>query len=148
MTPTARSLRWLRQRGFVARVVECWVPHTQVRRDLFGFADIIGIHPRDRLILLVQTTTSGHLANRLEKARRLSELRDWLRAGGRFQVHGWGEAGLRIVEVTGDQLDANELERPARRRRKRKPAGVFDGAGSGSRLDCSMGCESPCGLVA
>jgi hypothetical protein len=40
MTPTARTLAFLRRAGYLAAVVESWLPHTFRRRDLFGFADV------------------------------------------------------------------------------------------------------------
>jgi hypothetical protein len=108
MTPTARSLTYLRRLGYLPAVVESWVPHANLRRDLFGFADVLAVHPRDKLFLLVQVTTAGHLAGRLAKAKRRPELAAWLRAGGRFEVHGWehraGRWQVRRVEVHGPAL--------------------------------------------
>ena len=40
MSPTARSLRYLRECGHVADVVERWIPRANVRRDLFGVIDV------------------------------------------------------------------------------------------------------------
>ena len=82
MSPTARSLAILRRAGFIAATVEKWLPHAGVRQDLWGFADVLAVHPRDGVILLVQATTVAHVAARLAKARRRPELRAWLRAGG------------------------------------------------------------------
>ncbi len=45
MTPTARSLEYLIRAGFIATVVERWLPHCHVRRDAFGFADILAAMP-------------------------------------------------------------------------------------------------------
>jgi hypothetical protein len=134
MTPTARTLTYLRHAGFLAAVVESWVPHANLRRDLFGFADVLAVHPRDGLFLLVQTTTAGHLAHRLAKAKGRPELVAWLRAGGRFEVHGWAErAGrweVRRVEVRGEDLADVVLCAPPRRRPRKgeRQRGLFDAA--------------------
>jgi hypothetical protein len=90
-SPTGRTLIYLRRAGFLVAVVESWIPHAHLRRDLFGFADVLAVHPRDRLFLLVQTTSIAHLAGRLKKAKRRPELAAWLRAGGLFEVHGWAQ---------------------------------------------------------
>jgi hypothetical protein len=60
----------------------------QLRQDLFGFADVLAFHPRDRLCLLVQVTTADHVTHRLAKAEGCPQLAAWLKAGGRFEVHG------------------------------------------------------------
>jgi hypothetical protein len=102
------------------------------RRDLFGFADVLAVHPRDGLFLLVQVTTAMHLAGRLAKARRRPELAAWLRAGGRFEVHGWeqraGRWELRCVEVRGEDLADVVLSAPRRRRPRKgeRQRGLFD----------------------
>src|SRR5438445_13003296 len=95
MSPTARSLAFLRRLGFTAAVVERWLPHVGVRSDLFGFADVLAVHARDRLFLLAQVTTAANTAARLAKARARPELLAWLKAGGVFEVHGWSKRGNR-----------------------------------------------------
>jgi hypothetical protein len=110
-------------------VVESWVPHANVRRDLFGFADIIGVHVRDHLFLLVQVTTASHLAHRLKKAQGRPELREWLRAGGHFEAHGWERRDrrwrVRRVAIKAEDLQPVRLT-PTRRRRQPKQRGLFD----------------------
>jgi hypothetical protein len=120
-SPTARSLAHLRRRGFIVAVVERWLPHAGKRADVWGFGDLLAAHPRDGVVLLVQTTTAGHLAHRLAKAKRRPELALWLRAGGRFEVHGWqqhdGRSRVRRVEVVGADLAEVVLAAPRRRRK-------------------------------
>ena len=69
LTPTARTLVYLRRQGYLTAVVESWIPHANLRRDLWGFGDVLAVHPRDRLFLLVQVTTTAHVAHRLAKAK-------------------------------------------------------------------------------
>lgn len=123
MTTVSRSLDYLRRLGFLAAVVESWIPHLNRRRDLFGFADVLAIHPRDRLFVLVQVTTAGHVADRLAKARGKAELALWLRAGGLFEVHGWtlhnGRWQVKRVGVKPEDLEPVPLTNlPSKRRRK------------------------------
>jgi hypothetical protein len=89
MTPTTRTLAYLRQLGYLPTVVESWIPYANLRRALWGFADVLAVHPGDWLILLVQVTTVDHVAGRLAKARGKPKLAVWLRAGGVFELHGW-----------------------------------------------------------
>jgi hypothetical protein len=133
MTLTGRTLVHLRRLGFLAAVVECWLPRVNRRRDLFGFADALAVHPQDRLFLLVQATTAGHVAARLAKARGRPELAAWLKAGGAFEVWGWCRRGgrwhVRRVAVHDADLAAVEVQALPRRRRRRKgerQRGLFD----------------------
>ena len=132
MTPTARTLVYLRRQGYLTAVVESWIPHANLRRDLWHFADVLAVHPRDKVFLLVQVTTTAHVAHRLAKAKSRPELAAWLRAGGRFIVHGWrscdGKWLLRQVEVQGQDLHDVVLASPRLRRGERQ-RGLFDKAG-------------------
>jgi hypothetical protein len=86
-THPARILRLLRRSGHVTAVVERWIPHANRRRDLFGVADVLAIHPVRREV--VQVTTADHLANRLAKVQAAVELPGLLAAGCGVQLHGW-----------------------------------------------------------
>src|SRR5271167_4627948 len=48
ISPTQRSLKLLRERGWTCQVVERWNQWAKVRQDLFGCLDILAISPRDR----------------------------------------------------------------------------------------------------
>jgi hypothetical protein len=129
-SPTARTLKLLRDSGFVAAVVEKWLPHVNRRRDLFGFADLLAVHRVERGVLLVQATTKANVAARLKKARSKPELSVWLRNGGRFEVWGWyrdaGRWQVKRVEVRGDELRDVILEGPRRRRRREQQPELFE----------------------
>ncbi len=80
MTPTALTLRYLRRAGFVADVVERFLPGfgergQGIRRDWCHFGDLLACHPRERRIVLVQTTALSCLA----AGRKVQEA---TRAGG------------------------------------------------------------------
>jgi hypothetical protein len=123
-SPTARTLALLRRRGFIAAPVERWLPGAGVRADVWGFGDVLAAQPRERVLLLVQATTLGHLAARLAKARARPELRAWLRAGGAFEAWGWCQRGgrwqVKVVAVRADDLAGVVVEAPPRRRGGRK----------------------------
>jgi hypothetical protein len=90
MTPTARSLAYLRKDGWRCSVVEQNVPRTNIKRDLFGFIDILAL--RGGEVLAVQTTSATNVSARLHKIES-DELADALadvrQAGWYIHIHGW-----------------------------------------------------------
>lgn len=86
-SPTQRSLKVLRQRGYMAEVVEKWIPHIRRRRDLYGFIDVLAI--RDGEILGVQATSGSNVASRVAKIADHQNVGAVRKAGIRIHVHGW-----------------------------------------------------------
>jgi len=64
MTPTQRSLEYLREQGYLCAVVEKWNPHARIRQDLWGWCDILAIRKNE--VLAVQVTASG-VSDRIKK---------------------------------------------------------------------------------
>lgn len=62
----ARTMSMLRKKGWVVALVEKYNVHSRKRHDLFGFADVIGMHP-EHGILLVQVTSGQHVNARIKK---------------------------------------------------------------------------------
>jgi hypothetical protein len=89
MSPTARTLMLLRQEGYLAEVVEKWIPRANIRKDLFGFIDILAVAP-DGTVLAAQVTSGSNVSARLAKSRDVIVTHPQLRkTGWRFEVHGW-----------------------------------------------------------
>jgi len=103
-SPTKRSLKYLREQGYIAQVVERFNPYAKVRVDLFGFIDIVAVQHDPNKIVGVQTTTKGHMSDRIKKILGISEAKDWLNAGGQIHIHGWVKRGrsweVDVVTVT------------------------------------------------
>jgi hypothetical protein len=95
MTPTSRTLDELRRMGYTPAVVERWNPWAKIRQDLYGFIDILAVKEGETGVLAVQTTTTDHAANRMDKAKASPNLRVWLSCGNRFEVWGWAKRGGR-----------------------------------------------------
>ena len=95
MTPTARTLAYLRKLGYEAAVVEKWNMYARIRQDLFGCVDVVGIRPDQNGVLGIQATTTSNQAARLAKAMSIPHLRTWLQAGNTFQVWGWAKKGAK-----------------------------------------------------
>jgi hypothetical protein len=100
MTPTARSLRFLREQGWVADVVERRMPGCAITKDFLGFADILAVRPGELGVQAVQTTTRAHQAHRYAKVQASGYLSLWLAAGNRAVVHGWAKVGKRGARKT------------------------------------------------
>jgi len=93
MSPTERSLKHLRDEGFLVCIVEKVIPHCFLRKDAFGFGDLLACNC-DRTsryfgVWLIQTTSGSNHAARVKKAMALREMTTWLRSGGRFAVLSW-----------------------------------------------------------
>lgn len=86
-SPTQRSLKYLRGEGYLADVVEKWIPGANIRRDLFGFIDILAI--REAEIVGVQATSGGNVSARVSKIAEHDNVGAVRKAGIRIVVHGW-----------------------------------------------------------
>ena len=89
MTPTQRTLKALREKGYVAAVTEKWNPYARIRQDLFGFIDGVALKPNE--ILGWQACAGSSVAAHVTKIREVctDAAGAWLAAGGRIQVWGW-----------------------------------------------------------
>lgn len=87
-SPTQRSLKLLRERGYRAAVVEKWNPHAKRRIDLFGCVDVLGIAP-DGDVVAVQATSGSNVSSRVAKLEDSEALPDMRAAGWTVLVMGW-----------------------------------------------------------
>ena len=115
--PGQRTLQECRRLGWRAQMVEKWVPQAGRRIDLFGFGDVLAVHPEG--ILLIQATTQANAASRVTKITQecAQAALDWIEAGGEIEVWGWakrGPAGRRkLWTVRRQAVTAEMLETPA-----------------------------------
>lgn len=95
LSPTARTLRTLREQGVICAVVEKWNqfagPHG-IRQDLFGFVDVLAIYPgQEQAFVAVQCCArSGHAAHRT-KILENEIAPEWVKAGGRIELWSWAK---------------------------------------------------------
>jgi hypothetical protein len=87
LSPTQRSLAYLRAQGYRVAVVERWNPFAKIRQDLFGIVDLLAV--RDGETLAVQTTSGSNVAARVAKIAEAEATPDIRKAGWRLIVHGW-----------------------------------------------------------
>ena len=102
MTPTQRSLQYLREQGYLCEVVEHWNPFARVRKDLWGWCDILAIKKNE--VLAVQVTASA-VADRIKKITLSDTVGAVREAGIRIEVHGWrknaaGKYVMRIEDIS------------------------------------------------
>jgi hypothetical protein len=130
LTPTERSLAVLRDLGFQAAVVERWTPHggaplgrrcvvckhqrtTGLRKDLFGFIDILAVGAPGTLA--IQATASG-VSDRVKKildAEHRDALIAVLEAGWRVEVWGWAKrrSKAKLADGTRSTREVTRLRR-------------------------------------
>jgi hypothetical protein len=90
-SPTQLSLERLRSEGWTAECVERWIPGANVRKDLWGFVDIVSL--RDDVTMGVQTTSYSTVSARIAKIRDSELVAAVRKAGWRIVVHGWRKVG-------------------------------------------------------
>jgi len=86
-SPTTRTLKLLRDQGYMAQVVERWCSFTKRRHDLFGIIDVLAI--KDGETLAVQTTSGSGFSARRKKMMASDTLKPMLDAGWQVHLHGW-----------------------------------------------------------
>jgi len=102
MTPTERSLKYLREKGYLCAIVEKWNPHARIRQDLWGWCDILAIKKDE--VLAVQVTSTG-VSSRIKKIQESETVGRVREAGIRIEVHGHrknskGEYVMRIEDIS------------------------------------------------
>src|SRR5258708_34076306 len=91
ISPTQRSLKHLREAGYLCQVTEHWNQWARVRQDLFGFIDILAI--RDGEILAVQACIRSDVSTRAAKIDNHHNVGAARKAGIRTHVRAWGTLG-------------------------------------------------------
>ncbi len=89
ISPTQRSLKHLREAGYLCQVTEVWNNWSRTRTDLFGVGDILAI--RSGEILMVQATSRENVPHRVNKIAEHENTPQIRKAGIRLVVHGWGK---------------------------------------------------------
>ena len=101
-SPTQRSLKLLRDRGYICGISEKWIPASPagfkgpiVRSDLWGFADICAVKIGVPGTTYVQTTSGSNVSARVEKIKGLAAAGIVKASGNKIVVHGWRTVGER-----------------------------------------------------
>lgn len=101
-SPTQRTLALLRKEGWLAEVTEKWIPGANIRKDLWGFVDVLAIKGKD--ILGVQSTSYSNISARVHKIEEHDNVAAVRDAGIGICVHGWRKVKnrwqVRIVDCS------------------------------------------------
>ena len=101
-SPTQRTLALLRKEGWTAEVTEKWIPGATIRRDLFGFIDVLAI--RGKEIIGVQSTSYANTSARVKKIAESEHVGAVREANIQIAVHGWRKVRnrwqVRIVDCS------------------------------------------------
>ena len=93
MSPTQLTLRELRNNGYLAEVVEKWVMGAGVRKDLFGFIDVLAIKGQE--IVVVQATSYANVPARVQKMTNHENLPRVRESGMKIVIWGWRKVNNR-----------------------------------------------------
>lgn len=94
------SKEHLESLGWTVGVVEQTIPHTFIKRDLFGMFDLIAI--KSFVTMGIQVTSRSNVTARVKKIEEEPRLLDVREAGWIVMVHGWDkdkEGNWRLKEV-------------------------------------------------
>jgi len=87
VSATQKSLKKLRDEGYLCDIVEKTIPYCFIKKDLFGFIDLLAI--KDGEVLGVQTTTGSNSSERVKKIKAHENYPKVKEAGIKIVVHGW-----------------------------------------------------------
>jgi hypothetical protein len=87
VSPTQRSLKYLRDQGYTVAIVEHYNCFTKRRHDLFQFADLLAI--RENEVMLVQVTSGTNVSARVKKIAESEHIAAVRKSGMSVFVHGW-----------------------------------------------------------
>jgi hypothetical protein len=90
MTPSQRTVKHLREQGYMVANVEHYNAFTRRKHDLFGVIDLLAIGNGETLA--VQVTSKSNMSARIRKIEESEALPEMLRSNWRVIVHGWWKA--------------------------------------------------------
>ena len=100
LTPTQLTLRLLREEGWLVEVTEKWIPGANIRKDLFGWIDLLAL--RDGETLAVQTTSWSNMSARVHKIAESDTVAAVRKAGWTIHVIGWKKERGRWIHKVVD----------------------------------------------
>lgn len=102
LSPTQRSLEYLREQGYHVEIVEKWNHWARIRQDLWGWCDLLALRKNE--VLAVQVTASA-VSTRIKKIQDSPTVQFVRDAGIRIECHGWrknskGEWVIRVEDIS------------------------------------------------
>lgn len=87
VSPTQRSLKKLRDEGYLCRIVEHWNPFARIRQDLFGFIDILCV--KNNEVVGVQSCSGVDFNKRVTKIKEHKNYNAVSCSGIKIRVQAW-----------------------------------------------------------
>lgn len=97
-SPTQRTLKHMRDKGYTCQVVEHWNQYARIRQDLYGFIDVLCLGENE--VVGVQATSYSNVSSRVKKIADHENVAAVRKAGIRILVHGWDGTKLREVDCS------------------------------------------------
>ena len=102
-SPTQRSVSYLEELGYIVGKVEQTIPHTHIKRDLFGMFDLIAVG--SGTTIGVQVTSRANIPARVQKITNSDNLPKVRDANWWVWVMGWdkdkeGRDRVRIKDLS------------------------------------------------
>lgn len=87
MTLTQRTIKMMRDQGYMVATVEYYNAFTKRKHDLFGCIDLLAIGNGETIA--IQVTSKSNMSARIKKIESSDALPEMLRSKWRILVHGW-----------------------------------------------------------
>lgn len=92
-SPLQRTLKFLRDDGFIVGITEKFNPHVKIRQDFCGFADCIAFKVGEPVLAVnAMLLRNRNVHDRFDEN---DALKTWVDAGHRFEMHQWHIVGAR-----------------------------------------------------
>lgn len=86
-SPTQRTLKELRELGYDCDIVERNIPHARIKKDLFGFIDILAM--KSDYLVGIQITTGDHHTDRDRKILASPLAPKWITEFRKLELWSW-----------------------------------------------------------
>lgn len=87
VSPTGLTVKALESDGWTVDVVERTIPKTFIKKDLFGFIDVLAV--KDDVTIGIQATSDTNVSARVKKIADHQNIGAVRHAGWRVEVWGW-----------------------------------------------------------
>jgi len=88
-SPTKKSLDKFRKNGYLVEITEHWIPQAGVRKDLWGFCDLLAIKGKE--IIAIQVTSLSNVNARVDKILKHKNYLPVKKSGIKILVQGFGK---------------------------------------------------------
>ena len=104
MSPTQRTLAFIRKQGLLCAITEHWNSFARIRQDLFGCIDVLIIDPPK--LTGIQCTSRSNHSTRVNKILKNHAMKEWLKCA-ELRVFSW-KKGEKLPKVTTFELNQDQ----------------------------------------